>query len=243
MKLPALLLVCSLALPAQAETFGSFVDAKVRTLSPDEIPAPASVKGYLPLTLVLLRGSSWSEGRVLRDLRRTAETFGACGVALGPVTLVEAKTPDRSHDLAMATPDPETGTPAAVSRIAALLPPDARWPVAFFAGRLLGDAAIARSYGRGEADPSRHKDFPYMDTAWFAYKAHWIERRDRQYSSLAHELAHLLCECDHIPDSEPHLMNTYRNLLSSRILPEHCEAIRASPLLTSQDTSIADTNH
>jgi hypothetical protein len=242
MKLPALFLVTALALPAQTQSFGGFADAHVRVLRSDELTSPVSVKGRLPLTVVLLRGSSWSEGRVLRDLRRTAETFAACGVALGPVALVEAKAPDKRSDLDMRALDPVAGVPLAVSRIAALLPPDAHWPVAFFAGRLLGDTAIARSYGRGDVAPERHKDFPYMDTAWFAYKAHWIERRDKQYSSLAHELVHLLCECEHVPDSEPHLMNTYRNLLSSRILPKQCKAIWASPLLTSPAPPISDTN-
>jgi hypothetical protein len=71
-----------------------------------------------------------------------------------------------------------------------------------------------------------------MNTAWFAYKSHWIERRDDEYSSLSHELVHLLCECEHVRDDKPHMMNTHRNMLSSRILPEHCASILSSPLLT-----------
>jgi hypothetical protein len=124
-----------------------------------------------------------------------------------------------------------------------LLPREARWPVAFFAGRLVGDEAIARSYGRGEIEPGREPDFPYMSTAWFAYKTHWIERRDEEYSSLAHELAHLLCNCGHVRSKEPHLMNTYRNMLSSHILPEHCGLILESPLLIPVGAAFKPVRH
>ena len=204
---------------------------KVRIVA--ETPAK-DAKARLPLTLVILRGSNWTEKRVLRHVARTGQAFAACGVGLGPVTLVEAKTPDGSHDLRMDHIDPEAGAPRDVVRIAELLPKDIRWPVAFFVGRLHEDDALARSYGRGAVDPGREPDFPYMNTAWFAYKTHWIERRDESYSSLAHELTHLLCECGHVESDEPHMLNTHRNMLSSRILPAHCERLLESPLLDSQ---------
>jgi hypothetical protein len=215
-----------------AQTFGGFVEAQVRVLSDEEVSAPGEAKKQLPLTLVELRGTSWSENRILRHVRRTAETLGACGVALGPVTLASAKTSDGRHDLDMTVMHPQAGTPVDVFRIAGLLPRETRWPVAFFVGRLIGDATPARSYGRVELEPGREKDFPYANTAWLSYKAHSIERDDHDYSSLAHELVHLLCECGHVRDDERHILNTHRNMLSSRILPEHCERILASPLLT-----------
>jgi hypothetical protein len=230
MRLAVALVLSAGALCAQP--YGGFAGARVRTLAADEYPAPPAPKASLPLTLVILKGTNWSENRVLRHVRRTAAAFAACGVALGPVTLVEAKTPDGRRDLEMTAMRPDAGTPQDVYRIARLMPPEAQWPVAFFVGRLLGDRAAARSYGRGEVEPGWERDYPYMNTAWFAYKTHWIERRDEGYSSLAHELMHLLCECGHVEDDAPHLMNTHRNMLSSQILPEHCERILTSPLLT-----------
>ena len=131
----------------------------------------------------------------------------------------------------MSTLHPQAQVPLDVVRLAGLLPRSADWPAVFFVGRLLGDDALARSYGRGDIPPGRDKDYPYMQTAWIAYKTHWIERRDEDYSSLAHELVHLLCDCEHVEDEEPHLMNTHRNMLSARIRPEHCADILASPLL------------
>lgn len=230
MRLPALLLL-AVAPAAFPQSFGGFADAEVRQLAAGELPEPDETRARLPLTAVILRGSNWSEARAMRHLRRTASTFAACGVALEPVTLVRAKTPDGRHDLEMTPQHPRAGTPEDVYRIAGLLPSSARWPVAFFVGRLRGDPALARSYGKGEVAPGQEKLYPYMNTAWMAYKAHWIERRDEDYSSLAHELMHLLCECGHIPGETPHLMHVYRNMLSSRILPEQCESVLESPLL------------
>lgn len=228
------------ALSAAAQPFGSFAEAEVRVLERDAAP---DAKARLPLTLVLLRGTNWSEKRVLRHVERTERTLAACGVALGPVTLVKAKTSDGRHDLDMANAHPESGTPWDVFRIAGMLPKDTRWPVAFFVGRLLGDEALARSYALGAAPPGSEPKYPYMNTAWFAYKAHWIERQDDSYSSLAHELTHLLCACGHLSSEERHMMNTHRNMLSSRILPEHCELVLKSPLLSLSNRFVTTVNH
>lgn len=228
----AVLLAVMGAATLSAQGFGSFVEADVRDLSREQVPAPAEVKARLPLTLVALKGTNWSENRVLRHARRAAATFAACGIALDPVTLVRARTPDGRHDLEMTELHPRAGTPDEVFQIAGMLPRAARRPVVFFVGRLLGDGAIARSYGLGAVAPGSEPDFPYMNTAWVAYKAHWIERADEGYSSLAHELGHLLCACGHAADDQPHLLHTHRNMLSPRILPAHCEAMLSSPLLS-----------
>ena len=224
--------LAAVAFSLQAQPFGSFTHVQSRLLGPGEFSHPSPVRARLPLTLVMLRGSNWSEKRIVSHVRRTAGAFAACGVGLGPVTLVKAKAPDGRHDLDMTDVHPQAGVPRDVFRIAHMLPASAGWPVVFFAGKLIGDDALARSYGLGEVRPGRERDFPYMSSAWIAYKTHWIEREDEEYSSLAHELAHLLCECGHVSADEPHLMHTHRNRLSSRILPEHCDAIRASPLLS-----------
>ncbi len=225
----ALLVTAATMLPAQP--FGGFEQARARTLGAAELDGPAELRASLPLTLVYLRGSNWSEKRVLRHVRSTAAAFAACGIGLAPVTLVAARAPDGRHDLDMTAQHAEAGVPRDVHRLASLLPRSADWPVVFFAGRLLGDRALARSYGRGEIATGGEKDYPYMSTAWIAYKTHWIERQDEGYSSLAHELAHLLCACEHVAADEPHLLHTHRNRLSSHILPEHCEGMLKSELL------------
>lgn len=115
-RLALTLFVASAVLPAQP--YGGFSDAKVRKLAAGELPRPDEIKAWLPLTAVSLGGTNWSEARVMRHLRRTASTFAACGVALGPVTLVQAKTPDGRHDLDMTRPHPQAGTPEDVYRIA-----------------------------------------------------------------------------------------------------------------------------
>ncbi|MEZ5396595.1 MAG: hypothetical protein R2724_27910 [Bryobacterales bacterium] len=229
-RLPLILVaLLSASIPAGSQTFGGFVDAEVQTLPREDTPG---ARASLSMTVILLKGSNWSEKRVRSHIERTRKIFAACEVAIGPITFVKASAPDHRHDLEMSEIHPKARVPQDVFRLSKLLPRDAHWPVAIFAGRLLGDNALARSYGRGAVEPGSEPDYPYMNTAWFAFKTHWIERRDREYSSLAHELTHLLCECGHESRDFPHMMHTHLNMLSSRILPEHCEFIATSPLLT-----------
>ncbi|MCB1018649.1 MAG: hypothetical protein KDC27_01920, partial [Acidobacteria bacterium] len=138
-------LLCASA-PARGQTFGGFVDAQVRTLPNEETPG---AKASLPLTVLLLKGSNWSEKRVLSHIERTRTIFAACEIAVGPVTFVKASAPDHRHDLEMSEIHPKALVPQDVFRLSKLLPRDAHWPIAVFAGRLLGDNALARSYGRG----------------------------------------------------------------------------------------------
>lgn len=167
---------------------------------------------------------------MLRHVRRTAAILSACGIGLGDVEIVAAKAPGGVHDLDMA---PGEGLPAprAVLSLASRVPEGAAWPRVFFLGRLRGDEALARSYRRGAVSPQEALRYPYMNTAWVAFKTHWMERKDEGYSTLAHEVAHLLCECGHEKGPNPHLLHEYRNFLSGEILTKHCGLMRASPLV------------
>ena len=213
-----------------------FEEAKVRRLEGRE-RAGATVGAkdgeadlLLSLSLIRLKGSSWTEARVLRQVERTERILGACGIGLGEVEVVAVQTPGRAHDLTMAA-DAALPVPRDVLDLAARVPEQAPRPRVFFVGRLLGDDALARSYWRDEGSVEEAKRHPYIGTAWVAFKTHWMERGDAGYSTLAHELAHLLCECGHEGGERRHLLHRYRNFLSGEILPQHCAAMRASPLL------------
>ena len=192
---------------------------------------PTGLTHELDLTAVVLRGSNWNANRAVGHLRRTAGIFGRCGVALGSVTLVEAESPAGKPHVDFTAPVPGTDLPQAVHDLAAAVPDGAAWPVVFFAGRLDGIEDLARSFQRGDVPAADLPRYPYMNTAWMAYKAHWIERREEEYSTLAHEVGHLLCECGHTRGSERHLLHEFRNFLGANVLPEHCVAFLESPLV------------
>jgi hypothetical protein len=186
----------------------------------------------LPLTVVIARGSNWTRARVLRQIRKTAATLAGCDIVLGPVTLLKAQLPTGEHNIDMAVQPTGPLTPEDVRETAGRVPKAAERPVAVLVGRLNGDRALARSYrpapGVSAAQQSEH---PYLNTIWISYRAHWMDRSDKMYSPLAHELGHLLCECGHTGGERRHLLHEKRNFLGADVLPEHCAAFRESLLI------------
>ena len=213
-----------------------FLGADQRWLHPDEI-YPRGVP-ELPLeldaTVMFARGHSVDPSPCfVRQIRRTAAgILGACGVRLGRIRLARLPLgPDRRR-IDVSESDPATGVPAAVAELSALLPAATPHPVAFLIARVAGTESLAVSYrARDESGPGA----PYLDTAWIGYRAHWLPRKDEEYSALAHEFAHLLCRCGHTAGPTRHLLHSARNFLASTVLPEHCQRIVSSPLLTVTD--------
>jgi hypothetical protein len=152
--------------------------ARVRKIAEDEIYPDGRPKleyGTSP-TVVILDKTNWTEARALRHLRRTAAIFAACGIALDGVDLARGRGPDGQHDIDMTDLHPNGDLPADIVELASLVPRAASWPRAFLVGRLLGDEAWARAYQQGAVSDEQAPQFPYMNTAWIAYQAHWEER-------------------------------------------------------------------
>lgn len=212
-----------------------FDRADTRLLRFDEIygkRAPAQ-DHHLALTAVYLQGTSWSEARVLRHIRRTARILEPCGIELIGVRLVKAWIPRELRSIDTTDKIPGTEVPQSVYRLSSYLPKSAEWPVVFFVGRIDGEEVLARSYQQGDVPAGELKDYPYMNSAWISYRAHWVERPEDEYSVLAHELAHLLCRCGHERGAQRHLLHEYRNFLGSHVLTQHCEMFRSSNMVTS----------
>lgn len=210
-----------------------FEDARVRRIEPPEI-YPDGVPDHqaaLPLTVILLDKTNWTEERAIRQLRKTAAIFAACGIVLDDVRLARGRGPNGRHDIDMTTLYPGADMPADVVDFSARVPAGEPWPRVFLAGRLLGDTALARSYQQGAVRDEDLRRFPYMNTAWVAYRAHWEERAEKEYSSLAHELAHVLCRCGHTGGDRRHLLHEKRNFLGAAVLEEDCRRMQLSPLL------------
>lgn len=208
-----------------------FARAESRWVAENEIYPKADRPAAFALdaTVLFARGTPWSEARAMRQIRKTAEIFRACGIGLRRIRLVRLELPKPMRTIDMESVDAASGVPRNVRALAERLPSGTDYPAAFLIGGLRGEESPARSYRA--AEPADAKP-PYLDTAWIAYRAHWVERNDDLYSPLAHELAHLLCSCGHEKTVERHLLHTARNFLSSRVLPEHCERFRASPLVS-----------
>lgn len=213
-------------------TEANFRDAESRMLQPREIyPRGRPDLSYrLDATVLYMKGTPWTEARALRQIRRTAVIFEPCGIMLRNVRLAKLRVPRDGRRIDAAAPDPVSGVPPQAAKLAAMLPPEAAYPVAFLIGRVAGSKSLAVSYRAREPVES---EAPYFDTAWIGYQAHWLPRRDDLYSPLAHEFAHLLCRCGHVRSEQRHLLHNARNFLSSNVLPEHCELFRGSPLVSS----------
>lgn len=231
------------AQPAQATASAQFAPwpqagferAETRRARRDEI-YPGGLPGHkyqLDLSLVFLQRTSWNQARVLRHVRKTAGILGACGIELGDVRLVKARVPATLRRIDVSDLMPGSDIPRNVYSLASMLPREADWPALFFIAGIEGDDVLARSYQRGDVPLDQLARYPYMNTAWIAYKTHWVERPEDEYSTVAHELAHLLCECGHEGGAQRHLLHKFRNFLGADVLPQHCEQFLRSPLLRS----------
>ena len=215
-------------------TEAGFPGAESRMLQAREIypRGRPDLSYWLGATVLYMRGTPWTEARALRQIRRTASIFKACGIVLRGVRLARLRVPHGARRIAAAAPDPRSGVPPQAASLAAMLPTEATYPVAFLIGRVDGSKSLAVSYRAHEPDGSQA---PYFNTAWIGYQAHWLPRRDDTYSPLAHEFAHLLCRCGHVRTEQRHLLHNARNFLSSDVLPKHCELFRSSPLVSSSN--------
>jgi hypothetical protein len=211
-----------------------FERAHSRVLRPEELygKRPPSLDYSLGFTAVFLEGTGWREARVIRQIRKTARIFEPCGIELRDVRLVRAHVPQELRNIDVNDKVPGSDVPRDVYRLVRLLPGSAKWPVVFFIGNIRGEEVLARSYQQGNVPATELRDYPYMNSAWISYRAHWLERPEDDYSALAHEVAHLLCRCGHERGPQRHLLHEYRNFLGAHVLGAHCEQFRSSNLVT-----------
>ena len=235
-QLLVLVVVAAAAAEASSNGFSPWRDsgfsgAEQRWLEASDIypRGVPSLPYRLDATVMYARGTPWTQARAVRQVRRTAAIFQACGIQIGRVRLARLRLDPGRRRIDAAEADPETGVPASVAELSSMLPSTTPYPAAFLIARVSGTELLAISYrALEEAGPGA----PYLNTAWIGYRAHWLPRRDDGYSALAHEFGHLLCRCGHTPSPTSHLLHSARNFLSSAVLPEHCESFVSSPLVS-----------
>ena len=216
---------------AGAAGWQGFSEVELRSFSEADLLGGESVAGPgLDVTAVMVKGSGWTAEQALRKFQEAARVFSQCGVALRRVELAAVRAPGgRTQWLRF-----EKEGPDSFVRLRRLVPAAGKL-VVLLTGAFPDDADGA---GFSRAEWSNGKDLApaLYDTVFLSdyatSEAYRSENAASPYSLLAHEMLHVLTrEGRHLNDPEPNLLNNTWSVRSDRILPRHCEAARASPLV------------
>lgn len=170
-------------------------------------------------TAVYLRGSGWEPSMIKEELEKTQRIFDQCGIKLDPVKVVEMEPLDGRQDIDQQY-DLELVTALGIQDR----------PLVFF----LRSVGIFLSHGEDFAPGSPMKSL--TNTSWLGldlrspgYKA----MRDPSYSPVAHEIAHVLCDCGHVEPGQRNLLAGDASFVNDRLTPQQCEDFKKSPLVRS----------
>ena len=195
------------------------------------IPAPTAVNGVqqIPLQLVIDEGSPWAAaGEMQRQIDLTRESLGPCGIDLGQIELRFVRYSDAVvNAITNASP---YNPPAEL----ALTEGDqtSTRPLVWLFNRQI--PSTAKAYTRSAIDSlSRTSTVsldPILHTSVIT-ASHMLGDPKLgaapSYTNLAHELAHILGNLDHV-DERNNLMSDDRsaNAKTGRLNPEQCAQIR-----------------
>ena len=170
-----------------------------------------------PLHIVISRQTAWDRAKVLARIARVREIYEQCQMTADPVQLVTVDPPMGYTDR----------TPPHDADMADMLPKGVKPTLFFLTGPGSGEA-----YGDDFAPGSARKNLIW--TAWLgediesqAYKA----ARDASYEPVAHEIAHMLCNCGHVEDGSRNILASDAGLVNDRIAPAQCAQFRRSILV------------
>lgn len=188
----------------------------------------ASAQG-LTMNVVLLRGSAWTEAQARAQLLEAARVYEQCGIRLRRVTLLAVDPPGGRVNWNRFD---RTG-PASLTELRRLLPGGGGL-TAYLTGAFL-DENIDDAFAFGDWRDAYVSRPELNGTVFLSDRMNTPESvRERSaspYSVLAHEMLHVLIRsARHNSDAETNLMGDWRRR-GDRILPRHCAAAAASPLL------------
>lgn len=168
----------------------------------------------VPLDLIVLKDSAWGPETVYPHVDRAGEIFARCGIRFNPVRLSYAEAPrferHAPHDQELAEK---------------VLAQHSKPALFFFEGE--GSEAFGEDFS--PSAPRRVLEY----TGWIASHINtpgYVAARKPTYDTVAHELAHLLCNCGHTPAGQLNLLSGQAEFVNDEITPEQCEQFRASPL-------------
>lgn len=193
----------------------------------------------MELNSVILRGSGWERERVIQHLNYASDVLAQCGIKVNNVNITEVAEPSGNVDF-LASGDLPQGHPSALSRTErmdsfARRNPNRQRPVFVF----VRDTGPNYNAYTTFADKYRYNNEIIPDELYdeaprlnYSFVSQGVETNYPEFSSVAHELAHMLCQCDH-DDSEPNLLSTNPSLgpKANYIPPSMCDIYKKSPLV------------
>lgn len=175
------------------------------------------------LSLVIFRDTGWTKKEVLTRMQRVAEIYTQCNIQLKSIKLVVTNAPRGWIDI-----DTDPKGENRDIRMAAVTPDISTLkPIIYFIRSIADESTGLAQIDDGRLPPSH----PLTNTIWMPHEVtteEYKNRRDSRYSPIAHEVAHILCRCGHIPGDEDNILSQYYDAANAQITPEQCEQFKSS---------------
>jgi hypothetical protein len=190
--------------------------------------AEVPITTELEMSVVLLRGSGWTEAQAQDQLREAARIYGQCGISLRRVTLIVADPPGGRVNWNRFGGDND----ASISALRRLFPGDRL--TAFLTGSFI-DENIDDAFAFADWKDAYVTRPELSGTVFLSDRVNSqesvSERAASPYSVLAHEMLHVLLRTSHHNgDFDANLMSDWRRR-NNRLPARLCDAVAASPLL------------
>lgn len=171
------------------------------------------------LNLAVFNDSGWTIEEVADQLSRAQETFGQCGIRIATASVHNVRASRGTTQLVKFN----WNTEHSISQLAEEVR-DLPRPLIMMVGKFDADNSLDYAFSRaafvGTSYPSA-----ILDTVWLP---HSVASSSAPYSTLAHELTHLLTlDPEHNGDAVPNLM-TVSSRRTNAVTRELCRGLRAS---------------
>lgn len=176
-------------------------------------PEDESVQYFFPLNLYYQSSTGWTPETINPHISRVQAIFQKCKMTASPIRFIPLNLP-ASHTEFRSPLDQE---------IAQMVSPLEK-PAIFF----LGGSERPQAYGDEFAEGSPRAILTW--TAWISPLIHTSLSPlvSPLYDSVAHEVAHILCDCGHRDVPEKNLLSERIELRSDDLTTEQCEKFRES---------------
>ena len=212
------------ATPVATWEGAGFTNAEIKTI---DIPTPTKPRAVVythefDLSVVMLRDAGWNELMVRNSLARTSEIYSQCGIRIGKVKLVTVSSPNEKRGL--------TFSEEASSDVEMSIP-DLKKPIIFLVSWISNTNHAA--FAKNRTKLLNEKQY---DTVWVSsyinskdYKA----LRRKEYSTVAHELAHVLGNTGHVTKGHANILREGEvgGLAGDKITKEQCELFKKYPMM------------
>ncbi len=166
---------------------------------------------------LFVTGSGWTPELIRNEFKRVQEIYNQCQIRVDLQEIHEVTGSEERLSL-LGQSDLEI--------VEELNIPNR--PLVGFAG------LIGVSYSHGDEFSPLSLQKALTNTSWLGWEIETQEYkkdRDPSYSPVAHELAHVLCNCGHVASGERNLLSGHAHDVNAVITPQQCETFRHSPLV------------